>query len=64
MEYFDLPETGNICWFIHIEVVFCELFKNCVSDVMCSFDSLELKLSIDTTLKLVAVVTKKIWHLY
>ena len=36
----------------------------CATDVMCSFDSLEPKLSVDTTLKLVAAVTEKIWHLY
>ena len=36
----------------------------CATDVMCSFDSSELKLSIDTTLKLVAAVTKKIWQFY
>ena len=36
----------------------------CATDVMCSFNSLELKLPIDTTLKLVAAVTKKIWHLH
>ena len=34
----------------------------CATDVMCSFDTWELKLSIDTTLKLVAAVTKKIWQ--
>ena len=36
----------------------------CATDVMYSFDSLELKLSVDTTLKLVAAVIKKIWCLY
>ena len=36
----------------------------CATDVMCSFDSWELKLSIDTTLKLVTAVTKKIWQFY
>ena len=36
----------------------------CAADVVCSFDLLKIKLSIDITLKLVAAVTKKIWHLY
>ena len=36
----------------------------CATDVMCSFDLLEPKLSIDTTMKLVAPLTKKIWQFY